>query len=376
MAFKFSLATDNDLTSGQSWQASLPRLADASAYWLIVKALVLNVGYRGQGLCARLALCFFLLGRGPWRPRRALPGIVAVLGLVLAGYFFVYVTTPNDLKWQLATSASRLLMHLWPAAILAVFLSLSDPVQLLAERSAAHGKTPARGAARPRPAGSTIAPLCRGRSPLSAVLAGSVVVSQRPWQPDEGKRPLAKESESLDGLPIALERALLCGYTAGKPEGEYRGRTALYLGSFPGQRPLGARGMRAVGGHPLDLRLRAGEFSRHLAANGGVAPSVCPQCLRGAPGAIRTAPAARAQNAAIGLLVDERYADPKLFHPVGRLWLARYALARGPVDWSTDHALVIVDSGVSAPPPAKSRGWILVADLHNGVRLFRTCSAR
>ncbi|MGO8690770.1 MAG: hypothetical protein ACLQLG_14195 [Thermoguttaceae bacterium] len=82
------------------------------------------------------------------------------------------------------------------------------------------------------------------------------------------------------------------------------------------------------------------------------------------------------KNAAIGLLVDERYADPKLFHPVGRLWLARYALAPRPVDWSTDHALVIVDSGVSAPPPAKSRGWILVADLHNGVRLFRTCSAR
>ncbi len=145
MAFKFSLATDNDLTSGQSWQASLPRLADASRYWLIVKALVLNVVAVAKVYVLVLPLCFFLLGRGPWRPRRALPGIVAVLGLVLAGYFFVYLTTPNDLKWQLATSASRLLMHLWPAAILAVFLSLSDPVQLLAERSAARGKTPARG---------------------------------------------------------------------------------------------------------------------------------------------------------------------------------------------------------------------------------------
>jgi hypothetical protein len=137
MVFKFSLATGNDLVSGQSWQASLPRLADASRYWLIVKALVLNLVALVKVYVLVLPLCFFLLGRAPRRPRLALHGIVGVLGLMLAGYFFVYLTTPCDLTWHLSTSAIRLLMHLWPAAILAMFLSLSDPVQLLAERSAA-----------------------------------------------------------------------------------------------------------------------------------------------------------------------------------------------------------------------------------------------
>ena len=121
------MATDNDLVSGQSWQASLPRLADASRYWLIVKALVLNVVAVAKVYVLVLPLCFFLLGRGPRRPRLALPGSWPSCWPMLAGYFFVYVTTPHDLEWQLATSASRLLMHLWPAAILAVFLTFVRP---------------------------------------------------------------------------------------------------------------------------------------------------------------------------------------------------------------------------------------------------------
>jgi hypothetical protein len=83
-------------------------------------------------------------------------------------------------------------------------------------------------------------------------------------------------------------------------------------------------------------------------------------------------------DAVLGFFVDERYADPKLFLPAGRLWLACYLLSPRTLDWSTDHALVIVDSGVPAPPPemAQSKGWTLVADLHNGVRLFRTRAAQ
>ena len=246
---------------------------------------------------------------------------------MLAGYFFVYVTTPNDLKWQLATSASRLLMHLWPAAILAVFLSLSDPVQLLAERSAARGKTPARGGA--ATSGSTIAPPCRGRSPLSAVPAGAVVVSQRPWRPDEGKRPPAKESESLDGLPIALERALLCGYTAGEPEGEYRGNTALYLGSLPGRRhPGGQRALRPCLAILLICVSALASFRSIWLPTGASRQASAHNASEVLPARFEPLQRLVPKDAAIGLLVDERYADPKLFHPVGRLWLARYARGR------------------------------------------------
>ena len=134
--FKLSLATNNDLVSGQSWQASLPRLADASRYWLIAKAFVVNAAALGKAYVLVLPLCFFLLGRGPRRPRFALLGIVGVLLLMLVGYFFIYVTTPLDLAGHLRLSIERLLLHLWPAAILAMFLALADPVEILAETSA------------------------------------------------------------------------------------------------------------------------------------------------------------------------------------------------------------------------------------------------
>ncbi len=137
LLFKLSLATPNDLVSGQSWRASLPRLADASRYWLVAKALVLSAVALVKAYVLVLPLCFFLLGRAPRRPRPVLLGIVGVLLMMLAGYFFTYVTTPHDLAWHLRTSSDRLLLHLWPAAILAMFLTLADPVELLAEPSPA-----------------------------------------------------------------------------------------------------------------------------------------------------------------------------------------------------------------------------------------------
>jgi hypothetical protein len=135
--FKLSVASGNDLVGGQSAQASLPRLVDAWRYWLVTKALVHHAVALSDGYVVVFPLCFWLLGRGPRRPRLALAGIVGVVGLMLAGYFFIYIVTPHDLKWHLSTSVLRLLLHLWPAAILAVFLALSDPVQLLAETSPA-----------------------------------------------------------------------------------------------------------------------------------------------------------------------------------------------------------------------------------------------
>ena len=70
-SFKLSLATSNDLVSGQSWQASLTRLTDASRYWLIVKAMVDNMLAVGKAYVFILPLCFLLLGRSPHRPRAA-----------------------------------------------------------------------------------------------------------------------------------------------------------------------------------------------------------------------------------------------------------------------------------------------------------------
>jgi hypothetical protein len=78
-----------------------------------------------------------------------------------------------------------------------------------------------------------------------------------------------------------------------------------------------------------------------------------------------------------GFVVDERHADVTLVPAAERFRLAQYALSPRLVEDSPDHALVVVDADVpTTPEVARARGWTLVADLHNGVRLFRTDATR
>jgi hypothetical protein len=83
------------------------------------------------------------------------------------------------------------------------------------------------------------------------------------------------------------------------------------------------------------------------------------------------------EGAVTGFVVDQRHADVRLIPVAERFRLAQYALSPLVVEDCPDHALVVVDADVPAlPEVAGVRGWTLVADLHNGVRLFRTQAAR
>jgi hypothetical protein len=130
---KMALAGHSDLLAAQSWAALRERLLDPWRYWCIVQALGDHVIRVGAAWIGVLPLCFLLLGRRNRRSRRptGLPLVVGVLILMLAGYFLVYVMTPNDLAWHLNSSASRLLLHLWPLCLLCVFLDLATPDELL-----------------------------------------------------------------------------------------------------------------------------------------------------------------------------------------------------------------------------------------------------
>ena len=51
----------------------------------------------------------------------------SILAFVLGGYVLVYLTTPLDLRTQLDTSLKRLLLQLWPMALLVYFMVVRDP---------------------------------------------------------------------------------------------------------------------------------------------------------------------------------------------------------------------------------------------------------
>ena len=61
-------------------------------------------------------------------------------------------------------------------------------------------------------------------------------------------------------------------------------------------------------------------------------------------------------------------------HPDGRLYLAQYALSPRRLAEGTASRWVIVESDCPeiAPEIATSAHWTLLADLRNGVRLYRT----
>ena len=136
---KAFLAGDNDLLSGQNWDASLPRLLDPWRYWYVVQALVLYALRIARPFAIVLPLCVLFLGMTRSRPRgaRGLPTACVTLVLMLAGYSAVYILTPWDIHWHLASSAERLLLQLLPLALLIVFLSLASPEELLARESIA-----------------------------------------------------------------------------------------------------------------------------------------------------------------------------------------------------------------------------------------------
>ena len=80
-----------------------------------------------------LAAYYLLLGR--LRGVKQKPGLVTAMGtlaIAFVGYFFVYVITPTELDWQLATSLSRILLQLWPAAVVVFFCLTRTPEEALA----------------------------------------------------------------------------------------------------------------------------------------------------------------------------------------------------------------------------------------------------
>ena len=74
------------------------------------------------------------------KDRAALATILFALALTLAGEFAIYVALPGDEVWQINTSLERLLLQLWPAGLLALFLALNLPQLTAKSKSASKAK--------------------------------------------------------------------------------------------------------------------------------------------------------------------------------------------------------------------------------------------
>ena len=141
--FKTQLSPANDLMAGFGPDAVAAKLTDFSRYAEIAKAFFITGISFTQGLIdVRVGMhlnpgavnillligYLFLAGvRIDGRDRIGLLQSAAALGLMLIGYFFVYVLTPLNLSYHLATSLNRLFLQLWPGVIFLFFMTAGSP---------------------------------------------------------------------------------------------------------------------------------------------------------------------------------------------------------------------------------------------------------
>ena len=129
VGFKLALAPSSGLVEGQSLTVILTRLMDPDRH-MTVLGLIAQHAMRWS---APFAFAVFPIVSlvAAWMAVR-IGGVVRVmaivLGLMLASYYVVYVTTPFDIAWHVSTSIDRLLVQLWPALVLTVFIGLRSSV--------------------------------------------------------------------------------------------------------------------------------------------------------------------------------------------------------------------------------------------------------
>jgi len=129
VAFKFLLARGNDSQVTTSLPGAGHRIVDAGRYATTLAAFGREfIGMASGWYHPILPLIVLAVALHFDRERRRDATFCGtILGFQLLGYFGIYIVTFHDLVWQLQTSLSRLLVQVWPALVLAAFVSFRAP---------------------------------------------------------------------------------------------------------------------------------------------------------------------------------------------------------------------------------------------------------
>jgi len=112
--FKSRLPISNDLFLGQDLATIAGRVFDPERHFQIVGTALTTAMQVAHLFAAAIPICFVLLGTHRKSKGRlnALSLPAGIIGLVAAGYYGIYLTTPHHLGWHLATSLDRLIVQL------------------------------------------------------------------------------------------------------------------------------------------------------------------------------------------------------------------------------------------------------------------------
>src|SRR5262249_28282780 len=118
--FRATILGQNDLIEYQN--NTVAKLLDSSRHGLIIqKSITTSMSFGQWTISPLIPLLLLIIVRG--LDRRTIRNFgwmtgKAPLGIVLAGFYVVYLVTPMDLTWHLDSSLNRLMLQLWPSALL------------------------------------------------------------------------------------------------------------------------------------------------------------------------------------------------------------------------------------------------------------------
>jgi 4-amino-4-deoxy-L-arabinose transferase-like glycosyltransferase len=133
--FKLTLAKPNRMLFPPQGPTLIEKLLDTSRYFMILNAFFREgVGFGNWAVSLPPLLLFYLLLVGidiKEQDRSTVAASVIALGIMIAGYFAVFVLSPLDVSTHLSTSANRVLLQLWPSFVAVFFLIVRTPEQAL-----------------------------------------------------------------------------------------------------------------------------------------------------------------------------------------------------------------------------------------------------
>ncbi len=133
LLFKANIAPGMSPIFAQQESATLfERLTDSVRYLEIGQAFLKKAARFGHPGFIVLLGYLLLMGR---RTREAGPSGIrtaaATWGLMLAGYFMIFIVTPHGLRYQIETSLDRLWIQLWPSVVFTFFLFVKTPEEAM-----------------------------------------------------------------------------------------------------------------------------------------------------------------------------------------------------------------------------------------------------
>ncbi|MFA5143530.1 MAG: hypothetical protein WC522_05130 [Candidatus Omnitrophota bacterium] len=125
--FKSALATHSDLLSDRTIGLAVKNLADLPKCRLILSEFfntAMNFGQWRGPFMPLLFFCALLFGiKVRVKERPVFAAILAAAFMMLAGYFFIFLTTPYGVEWHMGTALDRLFLQLWPCIVFIYFLA-------------------------------------------------------------------------------------------------------------------------------------------------------------------------------------------------------------------------------------------------------------